>query len=80
MEVYGTPSPPQFNLQNITNFPIALMCGQTDRLASPPDYMWLKEELTKSNSCVFFREYTFGHIGFLNPLSPLHFYDMLALC
>jgi hypothetical protein len=31
-------SPPDFNLDKIQNFPIAMLCGKEDLLASPKDY------------------------------------------
>lgn len=43
LEMYGEPLPPKYDLNNITNFPIALFCGKEDLLSSPGDYTELAE-------------------------------------
>jgi len=59
--------PPQFDLSTLSNLPIVLLCGKEDLLASPKDYLWLAAQLTSVNSCLLFKEYELGHLGFLVP-------------
>jgi len=59
--------------------PIALLCGSTDKLASPHDYMWLREELVSNNNCIYYKEYNFGHLAFLMPIDKTIFHDIFAL-
>ena len=56
-----------------------MFCGITDKLASPHDYMWLRDELTANNNCIFYKEYDFGHLAFLMPGEKTLFHDMFAL-
>lgn len=56
-----------------------MFCGATDKLASPHDYMWLREELVSNNNCVFYKEYDFGHLAFLVPSDKTIIHDMFAL-
>ena len=37
--------PPEFDLKSLFNFPIVLLCGKEDLLASPKDYKWLEAQL-----------------------------------
>jgi hypothetical protein len=57
--LYGSDTPPEFNLSNIKNIPIALLCGREDLLASPGDYSDLAEILKAAGSLVEggFKEY-----------------------
>ena len=59
--------------------PIALFCGVTDKLASPHDYMWLRDELVLKNNCISLKEYDFGHLAFLMPEDKTMFHEMFAL-
>ena len=59
--------------------PIGLFCGKTDLLVSPGDYTWLKDELTASNNCVYFREYDLGHLGLVIPRDKAIFYDLYVV-
>ena len=59
--------------------PIALLCGSTDKLASPHDYMWLREELVVNNNCIYYKEYNCGHLAFLMPLEKTLCHDIFAL-
>ena len=59
--------------------PIALMCGLGDKLASPHDYMWLRDELANNKNCIFFKEYNCGHLAFLMPGNKSIFHDMFVL-
>ena len=45
MEKYGQETPPEFDLSNIKDIPIALFCGKEDLLASPGDYKVLARVL-----------------------------------
>jgi homoserine acetyltransferase len=76
---YGQPGPPEYKLSNIRDVPIALFCGSTDMLASTQDYRDLRDNLHQTNSCVFYKEYGYGHLGFLIPPDKILFYELLEL-
>ena len=63
---YGQSDPPTYNLDNIKDFKIVLVCGLTDLLSSPGDYNWLNEKLQENNQ-IKFLEYECGHLGLLLP-------------
>ncbi len=45
-----------------------MICGTSDNLSSPPDYLWLRDELKADNkNNVEFIEYGNGHLGLLMP-------------
>lgn len=67
IEKHGQPEPPQYNLKNITGFNIHLICGKTDLLASPTDYIWLYEELLENKNNVEMIEHEAGHLGLILP-------------
>jgi len=78
MNVY---EPPEFDLKTLANFPIALLCGREDLLASPKDYMWLAKQLEDVNACKLFKEYDLGHLGFVVPPEGATVtQDILDLC
>ena len=52
-EAYGSPVPPFYDLANLNGLNIMLVCGTTDLLASPPDYRWLRDELSARNNLTF---------------------------
>ena len=54
--------------------PIALLGGSTDRLASIKDFRELRDNLYRNNSCIFYKEYEYGHLGFLIPPDKTLFY------
>ena len=62
--------------------PIALLCGITDKLASPLDYEWLRDILATNQNCIYYKEYDFGHGAFLMPNKQdrRYFVEMLELC
>jgi len=60
-------------LENIKDFPIALLAGSEDKLASIIDVRWLKNLLDEQSSCVFYEEYKFGHLAFMLPVTLKHF-------
>ena len=59
--------------------PIAMFCGSTDKLASPHDYMWLREELAANDNCLYYKEYDIGHLAFLMPADKGIFHEMFSL-
>lgn len=64
MFIYKQSEPCEYDLKQINNFPIALISGKEDKLASPDDVKWLREEL--GSNVVYFKEYdNMGHITFL---------------
>jgi homoserine acetyltransferase len=79
IERYGQPFPPLYDLENIKNIPIALLGGETDRLASMQDFRDLRDILCKTNSCAFYKEYPFGHLGFLIPPDKTLLDELLEL-
>jgi len=76
---YGQETPPEISIRNFSDFPIAMFCGATDKLASTHDYMWLRDELAANNNCIFYKEYDFGHLAFLMPANKAIFNEMFAL-
>ena len=79
MTKYGQETAPEISLQTFSDMPIAMFCGSSDKLASPHDYMWLRDELALNNNCIFYKEYDFGHLAFLMPANKTIFHDMFAL-
>jgi len=48
-----------------------MICGHTDLLASPADYLWLKKELGRcQNIDLIYKEYPNGHQGLIYPSEP----------
>ena len=60
-------------MENLARFPIAIFGGKEDLLASPDDYSRLVRQLVSTYSCVYYREFNLGHLGFLVPANDLHF-------
>ena len=58
-KVYGTRSPPSYNLGNIKVL-VYMSVGQYDELASLQDTAYLRDSLTGS-SCVQYKSYPLGH-------------------
>jgi len=75
---YNSAAPPEYDLSQIKEVPIALFCGSKDQLASKDDYLWLREQLL--DTLCYFKEFNLGHMGFLIPPNRQHFYEMLELC
>lgn len=59
---YGTDTPPEIPVQDISGIPIAMMVGKSDLLGSVEDNRWLKEQL--GNNIVFYKEYDYGCSSF----------------
>ena len=66
LKKYGQETPPNYDLDKIEDINFVLVCGKSDLLASPPDYEWLKEELSKKNK-VDFLEFEEGHLALVFP-------------
>ncbi len=79
MARYGSETPPEISLRTFNDMPIALLCGMTDKLASPEDYMWLRNELVLGNNCLYYKEYDMGHLAFLMPADKTIFHEIFAL-
>ena len=62
MKIYNQPQPPEYNLANILDFPIALFSGSFDLLADTTDVKWLSDNLGKN--VVFNKTYKLGHMSF----------------
>ena len=48
-------------------------------LSSPGDFRWLRDQLHQTQSCVYYKEHSFGHLGFLFPHTIKYFYELLQL-
>jgi hypothetical protein len=48
-------------------------------LASPVDFRALRDQLNSTDSCVFYKEYEYGHLGFLVPPTNDYLFEMLEL-
>ena len=62
--IYHKKVPPEYDLSVIKNFPIMLIGGEKDKLASPADVQWLYEEL-KDNIIHFNIVPKMGHLSFM---------------
>ncbi len=64
--LYHQVEPPEYDLSVIKNFPIMLIGGEMDKLATPEDVKWLYEELEKNGNVVFYKVYPkMGHLSFM---------------
>lgn len=78
MRIYRNPLPPEYNLQNIQNIPIALFGGKEDKLASVEDVEWLREQL--DTNVIYYNIYEkMGHLTFLLSKDMTWFEDALIL-
>ena len=69
MKMYGgSTTPPLYPKERLRDFKIVMLCGKTDRLATPKDYLYLKKLLESQNCLAAFKETELGHIGLLNPI------------
>lgn len=64
MEKYGQSTPPHFNLDNIKDFDIIMVCGLGDLVTSKKDYTWVKNRLAEANKLTFM-QFEEGHVGLL---------------
>lgn len=64
----GSATPPLYPKDRLRDFKIVMVCGKTDRLATPKDYYYLKGLLESQNCLAAFKETELGHIGLLNPI------------
>lgn len=78
-QLYEDTVPPAYEMQNIKDFPIAIIGGTSDQLASILDFRALRDRLNSTDSCVFYKEYDYGHLGFLVPPTNEYFFEMLEL-
>jgi len=77
MKIYGQPTPPLYNLGNITH-EVHLFAGDEDMLADPTDVQRLKDEMV--NATVHFHEYSkVGHITFLWGVDMNYVSDMIEV-
>lgn len=79
MRRYRQEIPPMIPIENIVDFPVVLMAGIEDKLASIDDVRWLKEKLNGQGSLADYYEYKFGHLSFLIPNSLKHFQDIVNI-
>ncbi len=62
--IYHQKEPPEYDLNVIKDFPIMLICGEKDKLASPNDVRWLNDVL-KKNVIYFNIIPKLGHLSFM---------------
>jgi len=62
LELYGSESPPNYDL-SVVDFPIALVGGLQDRMASPEDIKFIRKAVQKN--IVYFSWQNLGHVGFM---------------
>ena len=79
MKRYGQEQPPLIPLENIVDFPVALLVGCEDKLAHVNDVRWLKDLLHEQGSVAYYEEYKLGHMAFLLPKNLKHFQDIVSL-
>ena len=79
LQIYDSETPPEIPVSGYYDVPIALMCGQSDKLASAPDYVWLRDNLLDLNCLKYYKEYDYGHVAFLMPPNKRQYLDMLEL-
>ena len=78
MFIYGQREPLIYDLSKINNFPIMLVCGEDDMLATPNDVKWLYEKI-KSNVIYFNIFPHMGHASFLIGKDIFWFNSILAI-
>ena len=61
IKIYGSVEPPKIPLENF-KVPVALIQGDTDRLADPTDVEWLNSQI--ESHVVFRKMYSLGHLSF----------------
>lgn len=77
LQLYGSEDPIEYDLKSITDFPIALFSGLGDKIATPKDVYWLKEQL--GNNVILHNEYDLGHIGFIMANDMSWFNDVVNI-
>jgi lysosomal acid lipase/cholesteryl ester hydrolase len=66
MHIYKSLEPPEYNLDNITNFKFIFISGGEDKLSSTVDVDWLHSKLVDKNIFLLNKSYSqMGHISFL---------------
>ena len=64
--LYHQIEPPEYDLNVIKDFPIMIIGGELDKLATPEDVKWLHEELDKNGNVIFYKIYpNMGHLSFM---------------
>jgi lysosomal acid lipase/cholesteryl ester hydrolase len=76
-EIYGVEEPPEYELNMINDVPIALFSGAGDKLSSPKDVLWLKQQL--GNNVLIHKEYNLGHSSFLMAKDMSWFNDVIDI-
>jgi hypothetical protein len=71
---YGTAEAPEYDLSRVQDVNLAMLCGTKDKLVSPGDYLWLRDQL--GANVKFFKEYPLGHLGLQMPANKDHFADI----
>ena len=59
---YNQTTPPEYKLDEISDIPIALFIGNTDRLGDLTDNVWLYKQI--KDTLVFEQTYDYGHLTF----------------
>lgn len=77
IEKYGVRNPPEIDLKKIQGMKIAQFVGTVDKLATPEDNHWLKEQL--GTNSIYYKEFKFGHMAFMLAQDMSYFNDVLEL-
>ena len=78
MFIYGQREPVIYDLSKINDFPIMLVCGEDDMLATPNDVKWLYEQI--KNNVIYFNIFpNMGHASFLIGKDILWFNSILDI-
>lgn len=77
MKRYNCSTPPLYALENIIDFPLALLSGSLDGFSDPVDVAWLKEEL--KGTVVYSNEYPLNHFDFMRGNDTSYMNDVLDL-
>jgi len=77
LEIYNSEEPPEYDLKKIYDFPIALFSGKGDKLATPKDVAWLKEQL--GSNVIIHNEINLGHSSFMMAKDMSWFNDVIEL-
>ncbi|CDW91490.1 ab-hydrolase associated lipase region family protein [Stylonychia lemnae] len=76
---YGQEDAPMIPLENIDDFPVALIAGTEDKLADIEDVRWLREQMAKQGSLIFYEEHKIGHLAFLIPKNLIVYQQVVNL-
>lgn len=77
MEHYRTQIPPEIDLKEITDVPIAMFVGKQDTLANINDNRWLRDEL--DHTLIHYQEFDASHASFVVGSDMSYFETVIEL-